>query len=124
MKGKRILIVDDDPQILTFLSDMLAEERYTLEISAGGEEALRKLEEKKFHLVISDVRMPGIDGFELLKAIKERFKKTKVILMTGYTDDYDISDALILGADDYITKPFDVSRVMLAVNNAFAPEKP
>ena len=62
--------------------------------------------------------MPGIDGFEVLQQVKEKYKKTKVILMTGYTEEYDISDALILGADDYITKPFDDSKVILAVNNA------
>ena len=124
MEKKRLLLVDDDPQILNMLGDILAESGYSLTFSADGEAALKKLEEEEFQLVISDVRMPGIDGFELLKTIKERFNNTKVILMTGYTDDYDISDALILGADDYITKPFNVSRVILAVSNAFAPEKP
>ena len=123
MGEKRLLIVDDDPQILNMLGDILAESGYNLTFSADGEEALKKLEEGEFHLVISDVRMPGIDGFELLKTIKERFNNTKVILMTGYTDDYDISDALILGADDYITKPFNISRVLLAVGNAVTVNK-
>ena len=124
MSKKRLLIVDDDPQILNMLGDMLADTGFSLTFSASGEEALKKLEEEEeFHLVISDVRMPGIDGFELLKTIKARFKSTKVILMTGYTDDYDISDALILGADDYITKPFNISRVHLAVTNAVTLKK-
>ena len=123
MKKKRLLIVDDDPQILNMLGDILEDAGYSLSFSANGEEALKKLEEEEFQLVISDVRMPGIDGFELLKAIKERFNSIKVILMTGYTDDYDISDALILGADDYITKPFNISRVLMAIGNAVTVRK-
>lgn len=123
MTGKRLLIVDDDPQILELLGDLLSDQGYSLEFSGAGEEALKKLEENDFNLVISDVRMPGIDGFELLKTVKIRFKNTKVILMTGYTDDYDISDALILGADDYITKPFNASRVVLSISNALGANK-
>ena len=123
MSKSELLIVDDDPQILEMLGDILTDEGYTLELSANGKEALAKLEVNEYSLVISDVRMPGIDGFELLKIIKERFINTKVILMTGYTEDYDISDALILGADDYITKPFDFAKVILAVGNALGTKK-
>ena len=118
MKEKKILIVDDDEQILELLSEVLEEEGFITDSASDGEEALKKLEDASYHLVISDIRMPGIDGFEVLQQVKEKYKKTKVILMTGYTEEYDISDALILGADDYITKPFDDSKVILAVKNA------
>ena len=118
MAKRKILIVDDDRQILEMLSELLEEEGYSPESAIDGEQALNKLENENYHLVISDVRMPGIDGFEVLKQVKEKYKNTKVLLMTGYTDDYDISDALILGADDYITKPFDIPKVLLAVKTA------
>jgi len=117
MKEKNILIVDDDEQILELLREVLEEEGLITDSASDGEEALKKLEDGSYHLVISDIRMPGIDGFEVLQQVKEKYKKTKVILMTGYTEEYDISDALILGADDYITKPFDDSKVILAVKN-------
>ncbi|MBN2289797.1 MAG: response regulator [Candidatus Glassbacteria bacterium] len=120
MAKKKILIVDDDEQVLAMLNELLEEEGYLIEISPGGEDALSKVAGKNYHLVISDVRMPGIDGFEVLQRVKDLHRKTKVILMTGYTDDYDISDALILGADDYITKPFDVDKVVLTINNLLA----
>ena len=117
MKKKKILIVDDDEQILEMLGEFLEEEGFIIDLSSGGQDALKKLEDGKYHLVISDVRMPDIDGFEVLQQVKEKYIKTKVILMTGYTEEYDISDALILGADDYITKPFDVDKVISSVNN-------
>ena len=120
MKEKKILIVDDDEQILGLLSEILEEEGFITDLASDGEEALKKLKDGRYHLVISDIRMPGIDGFEVLQKVKEKYNKTKVILMTGYTEEYDISDALILGADDYITKPFDDSKVILAVTNLFS----
>lgn len=118
MEEKKILIVDDDEQILELLSEIMEEEGFSTDVASDGKEAFKKLENGNYHLVISDIRMPGIDGFEVLQQVKEKYKKTKVILMTGYTEEYDISDALVLGADDYITKPFDDSKVILAVNNA------
>ena len=117
MEEKKILIVDDDEQILKMLREVLEEEGFIIDLSSGGQDALRKLEDGKYYLVISDVRMPDIDGFEVLQQVKEKYKKTKVILMTGYTEEYDISDALILGADDYITKPLDIDKIVLAINN-------
>jgi DNA-binding response OmpR family regulator len=117
MDEKKILVVDDDPQIITLLTDFLEDEGYSIDSSPDAEDALKKVENGHYDLVISDVRMPGMDGFELLKEIKASFGKMKVIMMTGYTDDYDISDVLLLGADDYITKPFDIDRVLLSVKN-------
>jgi two-component system, NtrC family, response regulator HydG len=118
MSGKKILIVDDDEQILDMLGELLEEEGYTVAKALSGEAALGILDEGGYDLVISDVRMPGMDGFEVLKQVSARFSGVRVIMMTGYTEDYDISDVLLLGAYDYITKPFDGSRVILSVQNA------
>lgn len=114
---KKILVVDDDEQALKMLGELLEEEGFSPTLASDGQEALKMLEKRKYTLVISDIRMPGIDGFEVLKQVKDKHKRTKVILMTGYTEDYDISDALIFGADDYITKPFDLDKVLLAISN-------
>ncbi len=117
MKKKNLLIVDDDEMILRMLTEILEEEGFSIDTASSGEDALAILERKRYPLVMSDVRMPGISGFEVLQKVKDNYKRTKVILMTGYTDDYDISDSLILGADDYLTKPFDDETVILAVKN-------
>src|SRR3972149_6191516 len=105
-KGK-ILIADDDSHVLELLSQILSEEGYSVETAPDGITALDLVTKCAYDLLISDVRMPGIDGFELLERVKKHKKDIKVIMMTGYTDDYDISEALLLGADEYITKPFD-----------------
>ena len=120
MDNKNILIVDDDEQILEMLTEILDEEDLEADQCSSGEEAISKLSDVRYKLVISDVRMPGMSGFDLLEFIKDRYEDTRVILMTGYTDDYDISDALILGADDYITKPFDIDKVVLSVKNSLS----
>ena len=120
MNGKTILIVDDDKQILEMLTEILNEENLEADQCLSGEEAISKLSDNQYKLVISDVRMTGMSGFELLEFIKDRYENTRVILMTGYTDDYDISDALILGADDYITKPFDIDKVVFSIKNSLS----
>lgn len=117
---KRILVVDDDQQILDMMKEILQEEDLVSDQCLSGAEAISKLSATSYDLVISDVRMTGMDGFELLEFIKDRYPDTSVILMTGYTDDYDISDALILGADDYITKPFDIDKVVFSINNSLS----
>lgn len=117
MDNKAILVADDDPQVLALLNEILSEEGYSVETAPDGQKALDNIGSQKFDLLISDVRMPGMDGFELLQKVKKNYKDIKVIMMTGYTDDYDISDSLLLGADEYITKPFDISRMLLAIEN-------
>ena len=120
MSDKRILVVDDDEQILEMMQEILEEEELESDRCLSALEAISKLSESKFDLVVSDVRMPEMDGFELLGFIKDRYPDTRVILMTGYTDDYDISDALIQGADDYITKPFDIDKVVYSIKNSLS----
>ena len=117
MATQTILLVDDEQMVLQMLKDILEEEGYRTELASNGEEALEKLSKQSYPLVICDVRMPGIDGFEVLQQVKDHYEKTKIILMTGYTEDYEISDALVLGADDYLTKPFDDNRVLLSIRN-------
>lgn len=117
-KNNHILIIDDEEQVLEMMKEILEEEGYYSDVCTSGEDALKMVENGRYKLVISDVRMQGMDGFKVLEEMKQRFQDIRVILMTGYTDDYDISNALILGADDYITKPFDVDKVLLAVSGA------
>ena len=120
MAGNKIdiLVVDDEEMMRELLVDVLAMDGYTVETAEDGKAALERLKISTPKLVISDIKMPRMNGFELLKAVKESFPKTRIIMMTGYSDDFTVKDALRLNADEYIIKPFntrDISEVVRAV---------
>ncbi|UCG62919.1 MAG: response regulator [Candidatus Zixiibacteriota bacterium] len=103
---KTILIVDDDPLMRGLLKKIVEREGYKTKEAESGEQALELFDSKKIGLVISDLEMPGMNGLELLKAIKEKSRKIPVLIVTGKTYGYDKHDVLEAGADGYITKPF------------------
>ena len=120
-----ILVVDDEEMMRELLVDVLAMDGYTVETAEDGKAALERLKVSPPLLVISDIKMPRMNGFELLKAVKESFPKMRIIMMTGYSDDFTVKDALRLNADEYIIKPFntrDISSVVRAVLGE-SPEK-
>ncbi len=101
-----ILVVDDEPAIAEILSDFLTLER-CLPITAGtAEEADEILANNRIDLLISDIRLPGKDGLQLLVETKERYPGLPVILITGYAGKYSPKDAIAMGADGYFAKPF------------------
>jgi YesN/AraC family two-component response regulator len=101
-----VLIVDDERFIRQILARIVQREGYTVGEASNGKDALEKLEQTRYDFVISDIRMPNMDGMELLPTIKTRFPETTVILITAYAGDYTAKDVLAAGADHYITKPF------------------
>jgi YesN/AraC family two-component response regulator len=101
-----VLIVDDEQFIRQILARIVQREGYAIGEASDGKDALEKLEQTKYDFVISDIRMPNMDGMELLAEIKTRFPDTIVILITAYAGDYTAKDVLAVGADHYITKPF------------------
>lgn len=120
MAGKKIdiLVVDDEEMMRELLVDVLAMDGYTVETAEDGKAALEILKASPPQLVISDIKMPRMNGFELLKAVKESFPSMRIIMMTGYSDDFTVKDALRLNADEYIIKPFntrDISSVVRSV---------
>ncbi len=119
---KRILIVDDEEKVAFFLRESLEElgQEFAVEAVKSGEEALEKIEAQPFDLVITDLRMPGIDGLELLEKVKERSPDTRLILMTAYGSDEVEAEARRLDIHEYITKPFHVSDLMKAARDALA----
>lgn len=120
MKGTvSILVVDDEQMMCTLLTKILSREGYQVKTADGGEAALALLEKEQFNLVISDMKMPGMDGFELLKRIKQNYPDIGVIIMTAYGDTYTVKDAFLLGADEYITKPFKSYEISLVVERAY-----
>jgi len=118
MKGS-ILVVDDIPDMLTFLERFMKEELHVdVSIADNGEKAMEMIAKEAFSIVLADIRMPGMNGFELLKRIKEMDDSTLVIMMTAYGSIEDAVETLKLGAYDYITKPFDEERLLHTLKKA------
>ena len=113
-----ILVVDDDTIILSSLSEFLRVEGYEVDTAGDTAAALQKLQRGSFHLVISDVNLPGSDGFELLRSIRQRHGEVVTILITGYGTIESAVDAIKLGAHDYLTKPIIDDEVKLTVERA------
>ena len=119
---KRILIVDDEEKVAFFLRESLEELGQDVAVEAAGsaEEALEKIQARPFHLIISDLRMPGIDGLKFLERVKQENPDTRLILMTAYGSDEVEADARRLEIYEYITKPFHVSDLVDVAREALA----
>jgi len=114
----RILVVDDEEAIRSGLAEILVEEGYVVEQAGTGEAALGRLREELFDLVCTDVRMPGMDGLELTERVKQESPETEVIVITGFASLQSAVDAVKRGAEDYLSKPFDLDEVRLTVKRA------
>ena len=113
----RILIVDDKENMRALLRDILAT-RYDVTLAADGTAARASLESESYEVVLTDVRMPGLDGFELVRLVKERWPLTEVVMMTAFASVQAAVEAIRRGAYDYIQKPFDPDDVGLVVTRA------
>jgi two-component system NtrC family response regulator len=114
----RILIVEDEQDMLFGLQKILSKQGHNVEIAETGTIGLKKVEESFFDVVITDLKMPGVDGIELLRKIKEAHSDTMVIVITGYGSVESAVEAMKLGAYDYITKPFDAGHIKMVVRKA------
>jgi len=122
LKTCKILIVDDELSIIEVLKRLLVKENYSVSTSLDGNEALSKLKEEVFDLMITDVRLPGIDGLSLLKQARELQSHLAVIVMTAYADVDNAVLAMKNGAFDYITKPFKFDEILLTIQRALSYE--
>lgn len=102
-----VLIVDDDTAVQTMLYKVIRSNSLEAEVAAGGEEALELLRHKEYALILLDINMHGIDGFEVIQRLRSRGIRTPVIIVSGRQEDYDTLYGLDIGADDYVTKPFN-----------------
>jgi DNA-binding NtrC family response regulator len=123
MKAKSILLVDDESLILCSLSRELANIDRKVTVAASGEKAIAKINHNHFDLVITDLLLPGLDGFQVLKATKRKNAQTMVIIMTGHADLAAAVDALRLGADDFLQKPCDTGELLWRIFNCFAKQE-
>jgi DNA-binding NtrC family response regulator len=114
----RLLIVDDKEQMRDVLQKFLAAEGYRIETAANGKEALEKITRQNFSLILSDIKMPGMDGDELLAEILKRDSEAVVILMTAFGSIEAAVSAIKRGAADYISKPFQMDEVVLRIGRA------
>ncbi len=113
-----ILIVDDDQSIRNMLAIVLAREGYRTVEAESGSHALRRLQEDSFDLVISDIKMPDLSGIELLKKIKAILPELPVIMVTAYASAGDAVEAMKLGAEDYLIKPFNLDELKLVLQKS------
>ena len=111
----RVLIVDDEKSMREFLSIMLRKEGYAVTVAAHGPEALALIDKEIFDVVISDVKMPGLSGIDVLKAVKAAAPSTIVLMMTAYASTETAVEAMREGAYDYLTKPFSLGQIDVIV---------
>jgi DNA-binding NtrC family response regulator len=123
MANKDLLIVDDELLVCESLKEMLSLEGYTVDAVQDGEAALEKISGNRYQLILSDMRMPGLNGIELLKELKGRAPDTAIIFITGHGHIEGAVEAIKLGAYDYLTKPIDDLRLKLSIQRALEQQK-
>lgn len=115
MREPNILIVDDQFGIRVLLTEVLQKEGYETFQAANGPQALSLAANHEIDLVLLDMKIPGMDGIEILKKLKEDALKAKVIIMTAYGELDMIQEAMALGAITYFSKPFDIDELLVTV---------
>ncbi|MEQ9440195.1 MAG: response regulator transcription factor [Cyclobacteriaceae bacterium] len=121
---KKILIVEDEPSMRMGLSDNLEFEGYTVESTGDGQDALAKILQQAYDLVVLDVMLPSLTGFEVCKQARKKGNRTPIILLTARGEEMDKVRGLELGADDYITKPFSLRELLARIKAVLRRETP
>src|SRR3954468_7890371 len=111
----RILLVEDEPGLVLTVSDLLSNEGYDVDSAADGETGLGKAMQGKFDLVILDIMLPRKTGFEVCRELRQKGIDTAILMLTAKTQVVDRVVGLKLGADDYLTKPFDPAELLARV---------
>ncbi|MCF7805820.1 MAG: response regulator [Candidatus Marinimicrobia bacterium] len=118
-ESKKLMVVDDDQGVRDMLSEFLAGQDYDVTTCKDGEHALEAMREQTFDLVISDLRMPGVDGLEVIQHYKESYEDGIGIIITGLATVESAVDALRLGVDDFVLKPFNLKHLSDILDKAF-----
>ncbi len=119
MEKMRIMLVDDEERYLQTTQKLIEKKGYEVLTALSGEEALEKLKPQNVHVVILDVKMPGMDGNQVLKAIKTLYPLVEVIMLTGHGTMDSAIDGLKSGAFDYLVKPVDIDEIIEKAMEAF-----
>jgi signal transduction histidine kinase len=116
VEKERILIVDDEPLILDMVASYVGHIGFEATTAQNGLEALDRLRKEPFTILITDVKMPEMDGFELMKAVRSEFPDVHIIAMTGHGVSYTFTDVVECGATDYVPKPFSLDEMRAKLN--------
>jgi two-component system, sensor histidine kinase and response regulator len=115
---RQILVIEDDPQLQALIKDALSNSEFNLTLARDGEQGVIYANQRKPDLIVTDIRMPGIDGFETMRQIRQNPELANVpfIFMTGLADSVNHRLSMNLGADDYLAKPFTIESLLAAIN--------
>ncbi len=123
MSKPRVLVIDDEDIVRTSCSRSLGPEGYEVKLAKNGLEGLNMIRSEKFDIVLTDLKMPDMDGIEVLKKIKEEWPGVEVIIITGYQTVDTAVKSIKLGAFDYIEKPFTPDALIAAIAKALDRKK-
>jgi DNA-binding response OmpR family regulator len=125
MPSKTILIVDDELSILVPLQFLMEKEGYVAKLAQSGKEAIEKIQKIQPDLILLDIMLPDLDGYEIYQMIRNRgeWESIRVIFLTARNRDADIAKGLAMGADAYITKPFSNTELMEKIRKLIGPGK-
>jgi DNA-binding NtrC family response regulator len=118
-ENKKVLVIDDDEGDCYLVEDILSEDGIQVDIAVGGEMGIRLLSEKEYPVVITDLRMPDIDGMAIIDFTRKRHMNTLIVVITGYATIDSVIVALRAGAYDYIMKPFSADLLKFTIRKAF-----
>jgi two-component system, OmpR family, alkaline phosphatase synthesis response regulator PhoP len=112
---RRVLLIEDEPGLVLTLSDRLAAEGYRVEVAADGETGVARAEREAFDAIILDVMLPGMNGFDVCRTLRQRDLTTPILMLTARGQVVDKVVGLKLGADDYVTKPFEMVELLARI---------
>jgi DNA-binding NtrC family response regulator len=119
MEEMKLMLVDDEERFLSTTAKLLARKGFTVFTALSGAEALEKLKRHNIHVVILDVKMPGMDGIAVLKEIKRSFPLVEVVMLTGHGTVESAVEGLKSGATDFLSKPMDIDELIQKAKEAF-----
>lgn len=115
MTLEKILVVDDDINLCKILTEELSDVGYQTHYITGGSEALQYLNNNTIDLLLLDLNMPGVDGFDVLQELSKSDKKPKIIVLTAYADVKSAIESAKLGANDFLSKPYDFDELLITI---------
>jgi DNA-binding NtrC family response regulator len=122
-KNARILVIDDDVNIRKSLEAILSAEGYNVDLAKNGKEAIKKSESTVYNVALIDIRLPDMDGVELLTQVKDNVPKMRKIIITGYPSVQNAIEAVNRKADAYLVKPVDVKKLLIIIETQLELQK-
>ncbi len=119
MKEFKVLMVDDEEDFVTTLSERMKMREVDSEVALDGEQALQRVEDEIPDVMVLDLKMPGIDGLEVLRRVRKAYPQIPVVILTGHGSEKDEAEARRLGAFDYLQKPVDIEKLVKVLRKAY-----